>query len=57
MNEKKQDPPEFPKVRYAGTGKRTIDGDDLLRSKAGRRLLDQALKVKINPKESSKSSD
>ena len=57
MNEKENELPEFPKVRYVGIGIRTIDGEDLFRSKAGRRLLDRALKIKINPKENSKSSD
>ena len=57
MNEKESELPEFPKVRYVGIGIRTIDSEDLLRSKAGRRLLDRALKIKINPKENSKPSD
>lgn len=57
MNEKKQESPEFPKVRYTGIGIRTIDGEELLRSKAGQRLLDRAMKISINSNTKSKSSD
>lgn len=57
MNKKKQEPPEFPKVRYTGIGIRTIDGEEFLRSKAGQRLLDRAMKISINSDAKSKSSN
>ena len=47
----------FQKFSYTGIGIRTIDGEELLRSKAGQRLLDRAMKISINSNTKSKSSD
>lgn len=57
MKEKNQDPPEFPEVRYTGTGIRTVDPGEFLRSKAGQRLLDRAMNISINSSKKSDSSN
>lgn len=57
MSEKKTEPQEYPKVRYTGIGVRFVDGVDLLRSKAGQRLLDSAMKMETNSNLKLKSPD
>lgn len=47
MNEKKQEPPEYPKMRYTRNRERFVDGEELLRSKAGQRLLESAIKMEV----------
>ena len=57
MSEKKTEAQEYPKVRYTGIGVRFVDGVDLLRSKAGQRLLDSAMKMETNSNFKLKSPD
>lgn len=57
MNEKKIEPPEYPKMRYTRNGERFVDGEEFLRSKTGQRLLESAIKMKINSNAKSDSSE